>query len=619
MLTRMRTLLLSVLAGTVVLAVPGASQTQRQIGAGSAPTVVVDFAAVDAKGQPVTDLTPGDLTVRIGGKPRSVKDLQFVKRDASSAPADPLPEPFGSNVSSGKGVRAAFIIIDNETITTGREQRVRDGITTYINSLGPRDLAAIMTVPHGGVAVELTTDRAKLKDGAAKITGAYSPDGAARSGTTSLVNTGIAQVGVETTNDAACRSRLTLQTMQSILRQRADADTPTDVIFVSSSMIGPRNNITSGNTTLGRGAVGGCELPPEEFTRLAAVAQSARARIYIVQPEQLGNSAASGADSNLAGLEGIVSMTGGYLWHMAGSDEPGFQRITAETSSYYNVTVEVEPSEIGTAPQAVSLKTSRADITLRVRPTVGMGKATAPPAKDAPAPKDMLRTATVYRDVPMRVHAFASRPPASSGATGKVRVMTVGEIGVPGTKLSAAAVGLYDEAGKLVAQWTATPAELTAPALMAVFDQPGGTYRARLAVTDTAGRAGAADVTIDANLTPAASGLSLSAMLIGTTDTGFTPKLQFSTEPTATAYFELYGGKPGMPVSVAVELAASLNGPALTTLQPKVSASNEADKYLVMTPINLGALPPGDYVVRAIVGLDGFPATRILRTLRKTQ
>jgi hypothetical protein len=200
-----------------------------------------------------------------------------------------------------------------------------------------------------------------------------------------------------------------------------------------------------------------------------------------------------------------------------------------------------------------------------------------------------------------------------------MRVMAVAEAGVPGTKLSAAAMGVYDAAGKLVGQWTASAVELTAAALVATFDQTPGTYRARVAVTDAAGRAGAADVTVDANLTPAANGLSLSSMLLGTTTNGFAPKLLFSTEPTATAYFELYGGKPGMPVSVSVELAASTNGPALTTLQPKISASPEPDKYLVMTPINLGALPPGDYVVRAIVGIDGYPATRILRTLRKAQ
>lgn len=588
----MRTLLLALLAGTVAAAMPGARQTQRAIGSGSAPTVVIDFAAIDAKGQPVTDLTPGDLSVRIDGKPRTVKDLQFVKRDGGGAAAEPLPAPYSSNMAAAGGPRAAFLIIDNETLTAGREQRVRDGLVTFINSLGPRDLASIETVPHGGVSVALTTDRAKLKEGAMKVTGTR--------------NT------AETANDAACRSKLTLQTMQGILSQRADADTPTDVIFVSSSLIGPRNNVTSGNTALGRGTVGGCDLPQEEFTRLAAAAASARARIYVVLPEQLADGVTSAADSNLTGLEGVASISGGYVWHMAGSDEPGFQRIATEMSSYYNATVEVDPADVSTSQRQLSVKTSRADVTLRARPSVTFAKPAAA-AKGAPAPKDMLRTATPYRDVPLRVQAFSTRVP------GKIRVVVLGEPGVPGAKLSAAAVGLYDAGGKLVGQWTANPTELTAPALMASFDQNPGAYRARLAVTDTAGRAGAADVAVDANLTPAASGLSLSSILIGTTDGAFAPKLQFTTEPSVTAYFELYGGKPGMPVSIAVELATSLNGPALATLQPKIAASQEPDKYLVTTPINLGALPPGDYIVRAIVGLDGFPATRILRTLRKTQ
>jgi VWFA-related protein len=594
-----RALLLTVLAGSVAFAMPASQQTQRSIGTGGAPTTVIDFAAVDAKGQPISDLAPGDITVTIGGKPRAVKDLQFVKSGATGGAGDPLPAPFASNVSTGGGSRAALLIIDSETLTTGLEQRVRDGLTAYINTLGPQDAASISTVPHGGITVPFTTDHAKLKEAAAKIIGARNAS--------------------ETGEEAACRSRLTVQAMQSILQQRADSDTPTDVIFVSSSMSGPRNNVTSGNTRLGRGGIGACELPQDEFTRLATSAASARARIYIVQPEKPGSTAAAD-ESSFAGLEGIASLTGGYIWHMAGSDEPGFQRIAAETSSYYNATVEVDPADLSSAQRPIAIKTSRADVTLRVRPTVMLTKSAAgAPAKSAPAPKDMLRTATVYRDVPLRLSAFASRVPASAGGAGKVRIMAVGETGVPGTKLSAAAVGLYDNAGKLVGQWTATPAELAGSALIATFDQNPGTYRARVAVTDVAGRAGAADVPVDANLTPAASGLSLSSVVIGLIDNGFTPKLQFTNEPTATVYFELYGGKPGMPVSVAVELASTLNGPALATLQPKISASPEPDKYLIITPVNLGALPPGDYIVRAIVGLDGFPATRILRTLRKTQ
>jgi hypothetical protein len=155
-----RTLLLTVVAGSVALAMPASEQTQRSIGAAGAPTAVIDFAAVDAKGQPISDLTPGDVTVTIAGKPRAVKDLQFVKSGGTAAAGDALPAPFASNVSTGGGGRASFVVIDSETLTTGQEQRVRDGIASYINTLGPQDAASIATVPHGGVKVGLTTDLA---------------------------------------------------------------------------------------------------------------------------------------------------------------------------------------------------------------------------------------------------------------------------------------------------------------------------------------------------------------------------------------------------------------------------------------------------------------------------
>src|SRR5947208_1787795 len=82
-------------------------------------------------------------------KPRAVKDLQYVRHDAAgaAAAADPLPPPFSSNVAGGSNARVAFLIVDNETISTGRETRVRDGLAAYINAMGPGDVASIQTVP----------------------------------------------------------------------------------------------------------------------------------------------------------------------------------------------------------------------------------------------------------------------------------------------------------------------------------------------------------------------------------------------------------------------------------------------------------------------------------------
>ncbi len=583
----------------VLVATLGAQQNPRTLGPVSGPVLTIDFGALDAKGQPVTNLNTADIAVRIDGKLREVRQLQLITRDKplplGTPASDPMPVPFVSNAAASDTGRTVFVIFDNETMATGREQRVRDGVVALINLLGPRDQMAILTVPHGGIATDLTSNHDMLRAAAAKLTGAAPT--------------------TETTDEAACRSRLTVQAIQSILSQRAGAETPTDVILISSSLSGPRSNISSGVTSLGRGSIGGCQLPNDDFIQLGNAATAARARFYIVQPEQIrAATAVAGADSPLAGLENIASLTGAPIMHLAGADEPHFQRVAMETSSYYAATIVLDPTDRGSTRQALSVKTTRADVTIQSRPQVALTSAGPATRGAAPAPKDMLRTATTYRDTSLRLTAFTSR----NAGDGKVKIVAMAE-SMAGAKFSAAAIGVYDSTNKLIAQWSADAPALAAPMLLTAFVQNPGQYRVRVAATDTAGRAGTADFDVNATLTPAAGVLSLSTLVLGTPDNNFTPKFQFTTEPQAVAYFELYGGKQGMPVSVNVELATTLNGPAMAQLQPKISASPESDKYIVMTPIAIGSLPPGDYIIRAIVGLDGQPAGRIVRTLRKAQ
>ena len=49
------------------------------------------------------------------------------------------------------------------------------------------------------------------------------------------------------------------------------------------------------------------------------------------------------------------------------------------------------------------------------------------------------------------------------------------------------------------------------------------------------------------------------------------------------------------------------------------SRTGEDDRFAVTAAIPLQALPPDDYVIRAIVSAEGQAEGRIVRTLRKTQ
>src|SRR5829696_4627711 len=99
------------LMSTVAILMAAAPLVAQQSGAAAqAPTfrssvevVAVDFLAVDGQGRPLADLKTTELTLRIDGKARDVRSLQFVRvgKTAAAAPSKPAvaaaPVPFADN------------------------------------------------------------------------------------------------------------------------------------------------------------------------------------------------------------------------------------------------------------------------------------------------------------------------------------------------------------------------------------------------------------------------------------------------------------------------------------------------------------------------------------------
>jgi hypothetical protein len=183
--------------------------------------------------------------------------------------------------------------------------------------------------------------------------------------------------------------------------------------------------------------------------------------------------------------------------------------------------------------------------------------------------------------------------------------------------LDSAAFGLIDQRGRLVAQWTANARELgSLPVTSAGLASPGR-YRLRVAAIDATGRRGSADYEVVAEPVTA-SGLTFSTMVLGVSyERSFVPKLQFVREPTANGSFEIFGPPPDGILSVALELAANQDGPALVRVPGTIVATGSADRRRATGVVPIGQLPPGDYVLRAIVSLDGRPIATLIRILRK--
>jgi VWFA-related protein len=579
----------------------------------SRPEVLVDFLAIGRDGQPVTDLRAEDLTLRIDGRTRPVKSLRLVQ--VGAPPADPneasttLAAPYGSNDGAEFG-RNILIVIEDESILAGSEQDTKEALGAFINRLSRRDRVGLVTVPHGGQRVGLTTDHSRVRQALSLVYGR-----GARG---------------ESDADAACRSRETLQSIASLLSATRADDGPLVVVFFSASMIGGRGAEAPAADIVGSGLQSRrCELNPEEFRRVAVQATGARAYFYIVQPETIGvgrNSTepttSGGAiprwDSNpRAGLEHLAGVTGGRVFQLAGSDSTLLNRVGVETSAFYLAAVEADANDRTESTHQLSVRTARGGVTVYARPDILLPKAVNAGLTPVPGPAhavDLLLQARVYRDLPLRGIGFPSRTQGDN-----IMILSLLESLDRAATLKSAAMGMYNSTGQLVAQWAARDTEVDRKVIAAGLSVPTGTYRLRVAAIDTAGRAGTADYEVAAELTPAGP-LKMSALVLGLWRNGaFEPRLQFANEPVAMAYVELYGRPPGTggQVALAFELATTLNGPALLAVPGVVSATTENDKFIVNAAIPIGALPPGDFIVRAIVGLEDQPAGRVYRIFRK--
>src|SRR5688572_20537588 len=145
MSARTASLRLFSIAAAVSVAATSVSAQQKP---GGAPTRVIVRAW--ANGEPIADLKPADLTIRVDGKEREVRSLDVVKAPAADAaapapaPAGPaaapkpsaIAAPFATNTGGGPttaapaapGGREFLFILDDESIAAGQEEPVRKAI-----------------------------------------------------------------------------------------------------------------------------------------------------------------------------------------------------------------------------------------------------------------------------------------------------------------------------------------------------------------------------------------------------------------------------------------------------------------------------------------------------------
>lgn len=562
--------------------------------------VRVDFVAVSAAGTPVHDLRPEEITVRIAGKWRVVRSVQRLAIQEKRPPAASaeLPSPFGTNAGTDTG-RALVLVLDDDSFRVGREVPLREAVDRLIAGLGPNDRLSLVTMPYGGLKVPLTTDHTRVRTALSKIVGQ-----APRS---------------ETGSELACRTRRTLESLVGYLdSMHGIRETPVTIMFITGGLAAPRRDAP---ITM---APGMCELRTDLFAQVGVAAGAARAQFYIIQPgdsmtagpvqrENIAGAGYLGSDNPLEGIEHLAGVTGGKMLQLTSAGDGALGRVLRETAAYYLVGLEPASSDRSGRSQQLEVRVSRPDVEVRSRPHITFARPeTVNPGPVNPSPREMLRVATVFTDLPLRATAYTALAPGGEG----LRLVTIAEPVEPGVSIGSLLAALYNRDGALVSSWAATAEELRRSPVIGAMPVEPGAYRLRVAAIDTTGRAGTADYDVEAEVVRTGP-LTLSSVVLGLSRDGrFLPRLQFGDEPAAIGYVELYGAEPGTRISSALELAVTLNGPPLVTVPLVIEAAGEK-RYIATGALPIGNLPPGDYIVRALIGLEGQALTRVVRTLRK--
>jgi hypothetical protein len=556
----------------------------------------VDFIALQADGTPVPDLRATDVEIRIGDRVRMIRSLRRVTAAplAPSAPRAPLAPPYGTNANVSSG-RRFVLIVDQESFRAGRESQLRGAVEGLAAQMTPLDATLVAALPFGGIRLPFTKEAARVRRAIDGISGQASSN--------------------ETGSEQACRTRRFLESLEGFLAERRTDAQPSTVIVFTGGMAAPRRDAAMAM------APGMCELVVDQFKRLTPLAGAARGNFYVVVPADIGMTGAAfregiagggyrGSDNPLEGIEHFEGATGAIRVPLDATGTNSLARVVRESAAYYEAEIEPERGEVYGRVRAFSVKALRKDVTVRARPEIALRD---PALRAAAATKltvpDLLGSFEAMTDLPLRVAGFPVREPG-----GLIRVGVVVEAADPAATLSSVGALLITGDGRVAGRWFAKDA--SEHPLLGAIAAPAGTYTLRVAALDTAGRAGIAEDTVDASLVSVGP-LTLGGLLLGLSrPEGVRLQLEFHAEPVALASFDIYGGTSGQRLGAALEVARAADGPPLVSIPLTLTRADES-RVTATGAVPLGALQPGDYVVRGVIRLEDGTTGRVMRTLRK--
>jgi VWFA-related protein len=643
----MRVLRLTLWTATVLVATAHAQQPAQQPPRfqSSVEVTSVDVTVVDDRGKPIADLKPADFVVRVDGNPRRVVTAEWVSMvtpDSSAAPAVPLPEGYSSNEGSTGG-RLIVIAVDEPNIRFGGAMGIARAANGFIDRLSPSDRIAVASFGTGAPASVFTADRARVKQVISRMAGQKRAGRASDYKHNMALTEALAIHKGDRTTLEMVQARECLQTpgMSVVQIEMCRAEVEIEAVMLAADTTQESDQTLAGlrDLLMGLRAIDAPKtliLISEGFVlsdapmvaELGTMAAEARTSLYALR---LDNQMFDITDSRVPinpfadrqaraeGLEMLAGASRGTLFTVATAEAPFFARIESELSGYYLLGVESDPRDRDGKAHPIRVDVPRRGAIVRSRRQLLNAPAEARRARTPrQAVTAALSSPLVSAALPLRVASFSLQGPERD----KVQMVIHADIGADYAASKPVALGylIVDRNGRVVGthaesmrllpvmNGVPSPLQYTAGASLAP-----GEYTLKLAAAEGE-RVGSIEHPIRAGLA-SENGLTLSELMVGgPTEIGelLRPTIGYTASfGSVHGYIEAYGAKADT-VTVKYEIAADVKGaPLLNANAPGRLGGDERMIFSQVVPLQ--KLPPGKYVLRALVSDAGKPAKTLTR------
>jgi VWFA-related protein len=635
--------------------------------------VAVDVSVVDKDGRPVPGLGAGDFTLTVGGRPRRIVSVEFVKEpdstgEAGETAAGAPPEPALAGYSTNENVRPGRLIliaVDQGNIQMGTGRGTIAATAKLLDRLSPADKVGLIAIPGPGPRIEFTTDHASVREALRNLVGrgrlggrgvsltealAFArgddpdrwkaavarecggSDSRADSGVVETQSAGRSQGGdpcVEMLKTEAQevawsyrqQSEASINVLRSLFDVLKAIDAPKTLVLITQGLGEPESGSRAGFGFAG------------DIRPLGERAAAARVAMFAVRVNEAGGGL-TGADANLPlgvvtddqsfheyGLETLADVARGVV--LRGAPELAFERVAREISGHYLLGFEAEAKERDGKNHKLAVKVARSGATVRTWQSVSLPPAASPKQQEQSLAAS-LRSPQPATAIPVRVASYALPDAASR----KVRVLVVAELGdsTASGSLDVAYV-LVDAKDKVVASATqqgkdSTPKGARVPFATSLLVEPG-LYTLKLAARDHLGRTGRVDHPVKASVTVTPGGeIETGDLLYGplpASGTTFRPAVTPDLAPgPVVVRWDVFARDPRrlQGGEAVVEIAASETAPAMGSTPARLASAEAPGHDVVQAVLQLQDLSPGDYVLRVILSVPGQPATTVTRPLR---